>query len=137
MTKKIENRRNRDHNTVNFLTIKVSLVLLCLCLASSPLAYSKQNTIEKTCHTVTHCNALQHTATAYSKQNAIEKNCHTVTHCNTLQQRIRSRMQSRRTVTARSREDETPNGNRNAKRNPNRNQETFVPGFLSNVQILK
>ena len=36
-----------------------------------------------------------------------------------------------RTCTARSREDETRNGHRNAKRNRNRNQETIVLGLFA------
>jgi len=42
---------------------------------------------------------------------------------------------TRNTCTARSVEDETRNGDRNAKRNPNRNQETTVLGLFSNFQM--
>ena len=38
-------------------------------------------------------------------------------------------------VTARSVEDETRNGHRNAKRNPNRNQETTFLRLFSNFQM--
>ena len=37
--------------------------------------------------------------------------------------------------TARSVEDETRNGHRNAKRNPNQNQETTVLHLFSNFQV--
>ena len=37
--------------------------------------------------------------------------------------------------TSRSREDETQNGNRNAKRNPNRNQENIVLGLYSKFRM--
>jgi len=38
---------------------------------------------------------------------------------------------ARHSGTARSVEDETRNGHRNAKRNPNRNHETIYPGLFS------
>ena len=39
------------------------------------------------------------------------------------------------TRTARSRKDETRNGHRNTKQNPNRNQETIVVGLFSHFQM--